>query len=60
MPTASMARAGAFLTDHVEQFTHRFAVFIDDDRGADVDDFPTFTAGLNYHLVPESPLPSSR
>jgi hypothetical protein len=49
-----MAQAGVFLTDQFELFGRWDGVFVDEDRGAGVDDFHTATAGFNYYIVPES------
>ncbi len=49
-----MAQAGVFLTDQIELFGRWDGVFVDDERGAGVDDFHTITAGVNYYIVPES------
>jgi hypothetical protein len=49
-----MAQAGVFLTDQVELFGRWDGVFVDDERGAGVDDFHTITGGVNYYIIPES------
>lgn len=49
-----LAQAGVFFTDQLECFARWDGVFVDDDRGAGVDDFNTITVGVNYYITPES------
>ena len=49
-----MAQAGVFVSDQLELFGRWDGVFVDDERGAGVDDFHTITAGVNYYMIPES------
>ncbi|MCC5822126.1 MAG: OprO/OprP family phosphate-selective porin [Phycisphaerales bacterium] len=49
-----MAQAGVFVSDQLELFGRWDGVFVDSDRGADVSDFHTLTAGVNYYIIPES------
>lgn len=50
-----LVQAGVFLTEQAELFGRWDSVWVDEDRGASVDeDFNTLTAGVNYYVVPES------
>lgn len=50
----AVVQGGYFFTERTEGFARWDAVFPDDDRAADDDDFHTLTAGLNHYFIEAS------
>lgn len=49
-----VVQGGYFFTERTEGFARWDAVFPDDDRGSESDNFHTLTAGLNHYFIEAS------